>query len=105
MQHDDLIESTAGYPLRTTLPNHPILRGIDLSTIPPLLGFNEVKLRETATSIIDIENLGTWHPLLAEHRFGKGRVSCWTTGASPHWGINFMKWKQYGQFWSQVFAG
>jgi len=104
LQHDDLIESTAGYPLRTTLPNHPILRGIDLATVPPLLGFNEVKLREGATSLIDIENLGTYHPLLAEHRFGKGRVTCWMTGASPHWGINFMKWKQYGQFWSQVFS-
>jgi hypothetical protein len=23
----------------------------------------------------------------------------------PHWGINFMKWTQYRQFWKQVFAG
>jgi uncharacterized membrane protein len=86
------------------VPEHRALRSIDLSTVPPLLGFNEVRLRDGATAAIEIENMGTWHPLLAEHRFGAGRVSCWMTGASPHWGINLMKWNQYGRFWSQVFA-
>jgi uncharacterized membrane protein len=104
LPHDDLIESTAGYTLRTNMPDHPVLRGLDLSTVPPLLGFNEVKLRPGALALIEIENLGTWHPLLAEHAIGRGRVSCWMTGASPHWGINFMKWKQYGRLWSQLFT-
>jgi uncharacterized membrane protein len=104
LQHDDLIESTAGYALRTKAAEHPVVRGLDLANIPPILGFNEVKARDNATVLIEIENLGTWHPLLAEHRFGNGRVSCWMTGTSPHWGINFMKWKQYGQFWSQLFS-
>ena len=34
----------------------------------------------------------------------KGRVSCWMTGASPHWGINFMKWREYDRFWMQLFT-
>jgi uncharacterized membrane protein len=63
-----------------------------------------VKLRSDAISIVEIENMGKWHPLLASHNFGKGYVSCWMTGASPHWGINFMKWKEYSKFWNQVFT-
>jgi uncharacterized membrane protein len=104
LQHDDLIESTDGYKIEIKNPNHPFVKGIDWSTFPPLLGFNEVKLRNDAESIIEIENLRKWHPLLATRSYGKGFVSCWMTGASPHWGINFMKWKEYQKFWMQVFT-
>ncbi len=104
LQHDDLIESTEGYDIRCADPQHPIVKGIDWSTFPPVLGFNEVKLRNGAEALIEIENLGEWHPLLATHNWGKGRVSAWTTGASPHWGINFMKWKEYPKFWRRVFT-
>jgi uncharacterized membrane protein len=103
LPHDDLIESTTGYELRCALPEHPAVQGIDWSAVPPLLGFNEVRLREGANAIVEILDQGMWHPLLAEHRRGEGRVTCWMTGASPHWGINFMKWKQYRQFWQQLF--
>lgn len=103
LQHDDLIESTSGYELRCLEPDHPAVRGIDWQSVPPILGFNEVGLRDGCMSIVEVRNQDIWHPLLAERRYGKGRVSCWTTGASPHWGINFMKWRQYEQFWRQLF--
>lgn len=105
LQTDDLVESTAGYEVRCTAPDHRISTGLDWSTAPPLLGFNECRNREGSECIVEIENCGRWHPLLTARTFGDGRVTCWTTGASPHWGINFMKWRQYGQFWKQVFAG
>ena len=104
LQTDDLVESTAGYQLLCTAPDHPVVRGIDWSTAPPLLGFNECAVRDGSECIVEIGNGGRWHPLLASRSFGDGRVTCWTTGASPHWGINFMKWKQYGQFWTQLFT-
>jgi uncharacterized membrane protein len=104
LQHDDLIESTAGYPLRAQNPGHAMVKGLDWASCPPLLGFNETKLRKGAEALVEIDNLGNWHPLLAVHSFGKGKVTAWMTGASPHWGINFMKWKQYEQFWAQVFS-
>jgi uncharacterized membrane protein len=104
LPHDDLIESTAGYEVRCAMPDHPSVRGINWSTIPPLLGFNETALRDGSDGIMEIQNQGTWYPLLASRRHGKGRVTSWTTGASPHWGINFMKWNQYAQFWKQVFS-
>ncbi len=105
LQHDDLIESTDGYRVECRLRDHPLVQGIDWSEVPPLLGFNEVKLRPGSDSIVEIQNSGQWHPLLAAHGFGRGYVSCWMTGASPHWGINFMKWREYGRFWKQVFTG
>ena len=45
LPHDDLIESTAGYAVRCAMPDHPSVRGIDWSTLPALLGFNETTLR------------------------------------------------------------
>jgi uncharacterized membrane protein len=104
LPHDDLIESTSGFAVRCPLPDHPMVRGIDWSTLPALLGFNETRLREGCDAIVEIGSEGAWYPLLASRPYKRGRVTCWTTGASPHWGINFMTWKQYPQFWSQVFA-
>ncbi|MGH9901128.1 MAG: glutamine amidotransferase, partial [Pyrinomonadaceae bacterium] len=103
LQHDALVESTAGYAVRCRLPEHPTVRGLDWSTVPPLLGFNECRVREGGDCVVEIENQGRRHPLLAERRLGAGRVTCWMTGASPHWGINFMKWPDYRRFWSQLF--
>jgi uncharacterized membrane protein len=103
LQHDDLIESTAGYPVRCSKPNHPMVAGLDWDGAPPLLGFNECRLREESDAIVEIENQGRWHPLFAARSLGSGRVTCWMSGASPHWGINFMKWNSYRSFWKQVF--
>jgi len=104
MQHDDLVESTAGYEVRCSNPEHAAVKGLDWSRMPPVLGFNECRLRAGCEALVEIENQGKWYPLLAERKLGAGRVTCWMTGASPHWGINFMKWDSYKQFWSQVFS-
>ena len=101
---DDLIESTDGYEIRCNDISHPIVKDIDWSTIPPILGFNEVKKRSDAETLIEVKNGEMWHPLLAVRDYGEGRVSSWMTGASPHWGINFMKWNEYSKFWNQLFT-
>jgi uncharacterized membrane protein len=103
-RHDDLIESTAGYSIRCGRPEHPLVADFDWATAPPLLGFNECQLRPGADCPLEILDRDVAHPLLAWHTVGAGRVSCWMTGASPHWGINFMRWDQYGRFWRRVFA-
>ena len=64
---------------------------------------NVLKSLVSRAEIYDPETGEPRHPLLAERKLGNGRVTCWMSGASPHWGINFMKWSQYGQFWSQLF--
>lgn len=103
-RHDDLVESTAGYSVACSRPEHPMVADLDWRAAPPLLGFNECRLRAGADCLVEINDRDARHPLLAARSFGAGRVTGWMTGASPHWGINFMKWNQYGQFWRQVFA-
>ena len=105
LDHDDLIESTEGYPIRACQPEHPYIRGLNWKSIPPILGFNETLHRPEGKVILEVRNMDVWHPLLAVRNYGNGRVSAWMTSASPHWGINFMKWSSYTQFWTQVFAG
>lgn len=104
LPHDDLVESTAGHAVRCVDAGHSTVAGIDWSGLPPLLGFNECRLRQGSACLLEIENAGRWHPLLAGHQFGRGRVTCWMSGASPHWGINFMRWTEYARFWRQVFT-
>lgn len=102
--YDDLVESTDGYEVRCNDENNPIVKDIDWSTIPSLLGFNEVKKRDDSVTLLEINNQGKWHPLLAYRNVGKGKTSAWMTGASPHWGINFMYWDKYSKFWQQLFT-
>jgi uncharacterized membrane protein len=104
LEGDDLIESTSSFPVRIGSPGNVVLKGITLEEIPPLLGFNETSLRPGATSIIEIGWKARWFPLLAAWSYGKGRVSAFTTSASPHWGINLVKWKKYDQLWQQLFT-
>jgi uncharacterized membrane protein len=100
---DDLVESTASFPVRS-VKDHPVINGIHFQDIPPILGFNETKLRAGAETILEIKSQGTWHPLLAAHTYRKGKVSVFTSSASPHWGINLLKWDKYDQLWQQLFT-
>jgi uncharacterized membrane protein len=104
LEGDDLIESTASFEVRTSDQKHPAVQGIDWSTVPPILGFNETRPSPGGKVIVEIRHGNRWYPLLAERRLGSGRTTAWTTGASPHWGVNFMKWEQYDQFWAQLFS-
>lgn len=104
LQSDDLIESTASYPVRAPEAGHPVIEGISLEEIPPILGFNETTLREGCQAILEIKNQDTWYPLLAARNLGSGHVSAFTTSASPHWGINLVKWEKYNLLWQQLFT-
>ncbi len=101
---DDIIESTASFEVRTADAAHPAVQGLDWDTVPPILGFNETIPASGGNVIVEIRNGKSWYPLLAERKLGHGRCTSWMTGASPHWGVNFMKWEQYDDFWHQVFA-
>ncbi len=103
IEGDDLIESTASFEVRVSDTSHPAVRGLDWSEVPPILGFNETRRSEGGHVIMEIRNGTSWYPLLAERRVGRGRCTAWTTGMSPHWGINLMKWEHYDQFLRQLF--
>jgi uncharacterized membrane protein len=104
LQHDDLIESTAGCKVRCALPSHPAVKDLDWSDAPPLLGFNQCRARTDGKCIVEIENQGKWYPLLAERRLGKGPGNVLDERCQSSLGVNFMKWSQYRQFWFQLFV-
>lgn len=100
LAHEDLRESTEGWNGRILKPKHPIFAGIDLATMPPILGYNIVKPRRGC------EVLAVWkgstHPMIAAGQFGKGRVLAYTSDPAPHWGCNFVYWEQYQKFWQNA---
>lgn len=101
---DDLVESTAGYPVRAVNSNHLVIKEINFEKIPPILGFNETKLRDGSEAILEIRSQNNWYPLLAARKYKEGKVSAFMTSASPHWGINLVKWEKYDLFWQQLFT-
>jgi len=97
LDHEDLRESTEGFTARAIVPDHPLLEGLDLATLPPILGYNVVRPRAGCTVVAQ------WHPtgdpMLAVGEFGQGRVLAFTSDPAPHWGCNFVYWEQYASFW------
>ena len=94
---EDLRESTEGFIGHSLNSNHPVLAGVDLQYMPPILGYNVVLPRSKC------EVLATWSrtgdPMLAVGQFDEGRVLAYTSDPAPHWGCNFIYWEQYNQFW------
>jgi uncharacterized membrane protein len=97
LDHEDLRESTEGWGARALRPKHLLFAGIDLRTMPPILGYNIVKPRRGC------EVLAVWKgshdPMIAVGQFGKERVLAYTSDPAPHWGCNFVYWQQYQEFW------
>ena len=96
LEVEDLCESTEGFRAEACQPRHPVLDGINLSSMPPILGYNIVGARESC------DVLAVWpngNPMLAVGQFGKGRVLAYTSDPAPHWGCNFVYWDGYARFW------
>lgn len=99
---DDLIESTEGYCMSSVSPSHPVLKGIDLRTAPPILGYNRTQAKPNAQVVATWS--GTNDPALVVATHGQGRVAAYTSDPAPHWGCNFVYWQQYATLWRQTLA-
>jgi uncharacterized membrane protein len=100
LEYEDLIESTEGYTAEIINSQHPILRDFDFATLPPILGYNQVKPHPQGEVIARWK--GTDDPLLAVSTIGKGRSVAYTSDPAPHWGCNFVFWEHYNRFWLNV---
>ena len=99
LEVEDLRESTEGFRAERVV-EHPVLDGIDLAGMPPILGFNRVRPREGSEVIASWAGEGD--PAVAVGQFGKGRVLAYTSDPAPHWGCNFVFWDQYARFWTNA---
>ncbi|MFA9477818.1 glutamine amidotransferase [Phycisphaerales bacterium AB-hyl4] len=102
LEHEDLVESTEGFTAVAEQPDHPILKGIDLATLPPILGYNRVQPREGCDIIARWRETGDI--MLAVGKVDRGRVLAYTSDPAPHWGCNFVFWEQYPRFWENALA-
>lgn len=100
LEMEDLRESTEGFTAKATATDHPLLQGIDLSSMPPILGFNRVKPREGCEVVAEWSGEGD--PALCVGQFGKGRVMAYTSDPAPHWGCNFVFWQDYAKLWTNA---
>ncbi len=97
---EDLCETTEGFRMEAAVADHPVLTGLDLTTLPPILGYNIVKAREGCPVVARWTETGD--PAVAVGEFGKGRVLAYTSDPAPHWACNFVYWEQYNQFWTNM---
>lgn len=102
LAEEDLRESTEGFGAEAVVPEHPILRGIDLGTLPPILGYNIVRPRAGCEVIARWKETGD--PMLVAGSFGEGRVLAYTSDPAPHWGCNFVYWEGYARLWRNAAA-
>jgi len=98
LDFEDLVESTEGYfPVVTEAGKATFGEGEGFKDIPPILGYNQTLEIPEGKVLIRVK--GTGDPLVATRQIGKGTVLAYTSDPAPHWGLNFVYWKHYNDFW------
>lgn len=78
---------------------HRVLAGIDVATLPPLLGYNGATPKGTARVV-----LGTprGDPLLATWQYGLGQAAAWTSDLKGQWAAEWVAWDGLPRFAAQL---
>lgn len=77
----------------------PILDGIDVNQMPPLLGYVSTTPKPTSQVLLISNQLD---PLLSEWQYGLGHVVAWTSDVKNRWSQDWLNWPEFSQFWAQV---
>ena len=102
---DDRVEIPEGATAEILLPEHSVVDGLTGMVWPPILGVNEVELREGATVVARLPEDQGGHPLLVLGSHGRGRTAAWTSDIGPHWlSPEFCEWEGYARLWKNVFG-
>jgi hypothetical protein len=83
------------------LPSMPsaALRGIDMATAPPLLGYNGTTPKGTARVVLSTPR---GDPLLATWQYGLGRTAAWMSDVTGRWAVRWVAWQQFPRFAAQL---
>ncbi|MEQ3644686.1 MAG: glutamine amidotransferase [Paracoccus sp. (in: a-proteobacteria)] len=101
---DDRVEIPEGAQADILLPDHPVMAGMPAAW-PPILGVNEVMVRDGATVVARLPEDQGGHPLLVLGQHGQGRTAAWTSDVGPHWlSPEFCDWPGYGTLWKNLFG-
>ena len=102
LEYEDLVENTEGFTAVATEPGKPVFADLELDTFAPILGYNQTLPREDCPVLLTVRETGD--PLVAGGQFGRGRTLAYTSDPAPHWGINFVFWEHYREFWLRCLA-
>lgn len=79
-----------------------MVRGLDPQSFPPLGGFVLTYLKEHAEELLGAPED---YPLLAVRQYGLGRSAAFTSDLAGRWSREFLAWKSFPVFISQVVRG
>ncbi|MBA2448592.1 MAG: VWA domain-containing protein, partial [Chloroflexi bacterium] len=77
----------------------PILEGIDVAQMPPLLGYVSTTPKPTSQVLLISKEVD---PVLSEWQYGLGHVVAWTSDAKNRWAQDWLTWPDFSRFWAQV---
>jgi hypothetical protein len=85
------------YPL-PAMPS-PVLRNLDTTTLPLLLGYNGSTPKGTARVLLSTPR---GDPLLATWQYGLGRSAAWTSDLKGQWADDWVTWDDFARFAAQL---
>jgi Ca-activated chloride channel homolog len=77
----------------------PVLRGLDMSKAPTLLGYVETRPRPEAQVVLAAK---TGEPILALWHYGQGTTAAFTSDIQSRWAAPWLSWPNFGRFWVQL---
>jgi hypothetical protein len=76
-----------------------VLRGLDMSQAPTLLGYVETQARPESQVVLASK---TGEPILALWRYGGGVTAAFTSDIQSRWAAPWLNWSGFGKFWVQL---
>ncbi len=83
-------------------PSSEILKGFSQEQVPPLQGYSLTKAKARADVPLLTDIKGRPDPILANWRYGLGKVVAYTSDAEARWSSKWVNWAKYNKFWSQT---
>ena len=79
-----------------------ILKGIYDKQFPPLKGHTIIEAKENVEVPLVTNIMGKTDPILADWRYGLGKVVIYASDANARWSSKWINWAMFNKFWSQV---
>ena len=95
LMSSDLIVERAFQPISSG--SNEILAGID--NVPILFGYVQTSPKDSAEMMLRSDQ---GDPILSVWQYGLGRTIAFTSDALPKWAVEWVKWDNFGKFWSQA---
>ncbi|HEY6344517.1 MAG TPA: VWA domain-containing protein [Bryobacteraceae bacterium] len=100
----DVLEHTGSTAVEKQMPAEvvkraEILDGVEIDSAPSLKGYVRFIAKPSAETILRIDRK---EPLLVRWQYGLGRSAVFTSDAKSRWAAEWVNWKGYDKFWTNV---